>query len=56
VANVHQNTKDGILSVCDKPYHKIKENIPQWEELDNLWNYAMQTNKKLTFEMHALKF
>jgi len=31
-----ENTKESILSVCDKPYHKIKENMPHGEELANL--------------------
>jgi len=22
-----------LLPVCDKPYHNIKENVPDWEEL-----------------------
>jgi len=34
-----KNTKESILSDCDKPYHKIKENMPLGEELENLWNY-----------------
>jgi len=25
------NTKESILPVCDKLYHKIKENLLQWE-------------------------
>jgi len=28
-----------MLNACDKPYHKIKENMPLGEELENLWNY-----------------
>ena len=31
-----ENTKESILSVCDKPYHKIKETMPLGEELENL--------------------
>ena len=27
--------------VCDKPFHKIKENMPLGEELENLWNYPL---------------
>jgi len=34
-----ENTKESILPVCDKPYHKIKENMPLGEEHENLWNY-----------------
>ena len=35
-----ENTKESILPVCDKPYHKIKENMPLGEELEHLeWNY-----------------
>jgi len=33
--------KKSLLPVCDKPYHKIKENRPNWEELEKLWNYAL---------------
>jgi len=36
-----ENTKESILPVCDKPYHKIKENLPHWEGLDFFWNYAL---------------
>jgi len=38
-ANI-ENTKASILHVCDKPYHKIKENLPHWKELEHfieLW-------------------
>jgi len=35
------NTKEILLPVRDKPYHKIKEYLPHWEELENLWNYAL---------------
>jgi len=34
-----ENITESILSDCDKPYHKIKENIPHGKELENLWNY-----------------
>jgi len=34
-----ENTKESILPVCDKPYHKIKANMPHGEELKKLWNY-----------------
>jgi len=34
-------TKDSILLVCDKPYHKIKENLPHWEDIETLWNWAL---------------
>jgi len=34
------NTKESLLPVYDKPYHKIQEIIPHWKELDNLWSYA----------------
>jgi len=30
-----------MLPVCDKPYHKIKENMPLGEELEHLWNYPL---------------
>jgi len=33
------NTKEIAVPDSDQPYHKIKENIPHWEELENLWNY-----------------
>jgi len=36
-----ENTKESILPVSDKPYHKIKENMPLVEELENLWNYPL---------------
>ena len=29
-----ENTKESKLPVCDKPYHKIKENMPLGEELE----------------------
>ena len=35
------NAKDILLLVCDKPYHKIKDNLPHWEELENVWNFAL---------------
>jgi len=38
-----ENTKESILPVCDKPYQKIKENMPLGEELENLWNYPLLT-------------
>ena len=38
-----ENTKESILSVCDKPYHKIKENMPLGKELENLWNYPFSS-------------
>ena len=31
-----ENTKESILPVCDKPYHKIKENMPHGEELEKI--------------------
>jgi len=34
-----ENTKESILPVCDKPYHKIKETMPLGEELENVWDY-----------------
>ena len=40
-----ENTKESILPVCDKPYHKIKENMPHAEELENLWNYPVRSVK-----------
>jgi len=30
------NTKESLLSVCDKKIYKIKENLPHWEELENV--------------------
>jgi len=36
--------KESILPVCDKPYHKIKENMPPGVELENLWNYPLYLN------------
>jgi len=36
-----ENTKESILPDCDKPYHKIKENMPLGEELEHLWNYPL---------------
>jgi len=30
---------ESILPVCDKPYHKIKENMLLEEELEKWWNY-----------------
>jgi len=42
------NTKENLLPVCDYPYHKIKENLPHWEELENLSNYALVVNKSIT--------
>jgi len=33
----NENTKESILPVCDKPYHKIKENMPLGGELKYLW-------------------
>jgi len=32
-----------MFPVCAKPYHKIKENMPLGEELENLWNYSLQS-------------
>jgi len=40
-----ENTKESIHPVCDKPYHKIKENMPLGEELENVWNYPLYLNK-----------
>jgi len=31
-----------LLPVCDKHYHKIKENMPLGEELEKLLNYPLQ--------------
>ena len=28
-----ENTKESTLPVCDKPYHKVKANMPHGEEL-----------------------
>jgi len=44
-----ENTKESILPVCDKPYHKIKENVPLGEELEILWNYPFQMDSPLFF-------
>jgi len=30
-----------LLPVCDKPYHKFKENLPHLEDLEYLWNYSL---------------
>ena len=38
-----ENTKESILSVCDKPYQNIKENMPLGEELKHLWNYPLRS-------------
>jgi len=35
------NTKENLLPVCNKPYHDLKENLPHWEELANMWNNAL---------------
>ena len=32
---------ESVLPVCDKPYHKIKENMPLGKELENMWNYPL---------------
>jgi len=37
-----ENKKESILPVCDKPYHKIKDNMPLGEELERMWNYKKQ--------------
>jgi len=42
------NTKESLLPDCDKPYHKIKENLPHWEEPENLWNYALWIMDRFT--------
>jgi len=34
-------TIESTLQVFDKPYHNIKENLPHWEELENLRTYAL---------------
>jgi len=34
-----ENGSNHIFPVCDKPYHKIKENTPLGEELEYFWNY-----------------
>jgi len=46
-----ENTKENTLPVCDKPYHKIKENLPHLAELKNLWNYALSSTR-----LHKLKW
>ena len=42
-----ENTKESILPVCDKPYHKIKENMPLGEELEKWWNYPFFVQFKI---------
>ena len=42
-----ENTKESILPVCDKPYHKIKENMRLGEEIERLWNYPLGTKPKI---------
>jgi len=42
------NTKESLLPVCDKPYHKIKDNLPHLEEDANIWNYLLFTSFFLT--------
>jgi len=37
-----ENTKESLLPDCDKTFHKIKENLPHWEELEKLWNHAFR--------------
>jgi len=32
-----ENTKESIFPVCDKYFHKIKENIPHEEELQKCY-------------------
>ena len=49
-----ENTKESILPVCDKPYHKIKENMPLGEELDNLWNYLLSIKPRTCYEDYDL--
>jgi len=39
-----ENTKESIFPVCDKSYHKIKQNMPLGEELEKLWNYPYANN------------
>jgi len=48
-----ENTKESILPVCDKPYHKIKENMPLGEELKNLWNYPLNVGYYFCFRMYG---
>jgi len=31
-----ENTKESILSVGDKHHHKMKENLPHLEEIENV--------------------
>jgi len=50
-----ENTKEGILPVCDKPYHKIKENMPLGEKLENLWNYPLLYGKIFTIIFWTVK-
>jgi len=44
-----ENTKESILPVCDKPYHKIKEKMSLGEELGNLWNYPFSHTHEIIF-------
>ena len=38
-----ENTKESIIPVSDKLYHKIKETMPLGKELENLWYYPLST-------------
>ena len=51
-----ENTKESIPRVCDKPYHKIKENMPLGEEHEKLWNYPFpdQTKSRISFLLKML--
>jgi len=35
------NTKESLLPVWDKPYHTNKSKVQKEEEIEVLWNYAM---------------
>jgi len=42
------------LSVCDKPNHKIKENMPHGEEFEKLWNYPLNKQVKFLYNIHHI--
>ena len=35
------NTKESVLSVCEKPYHMNNEIQRKWEEIKNSKNHAL---------------
>jgi len=44
-----EHTKESILPVCDKPNHKIKENMPLGEELETMLNYSLKSETRLLY-------